>query len=127
MPSGEPARDTARQQLGSSQARLVAALVAGGELPDGFDRDRIRVQAAALAAKRAYQVARACPDLAQTLGPSYDPVFRDYASRGPKPTLGGAAADGKAFARYLRGAGTGQPAGVRRAARRALHRATARR
>jgi hypothetical protein len=116
MPSGEPDRRTARQELGDSQERLVAALVAGADPPDGFDPDRVRLQADWLAGKRAFQVARACPDLARALGPDYELVFRDYAGLGPKPLLGGVAADGEAFARYLCAAADAVPAEARRAA-----------
>jgi hypothetical protein len=87
-----------------------------------MDGNRIRVQAAALAHKRAREVARARPELAAALGASFVPVFRGYARLGPKPASGGAAADAKAFARYLRHALRGLPPEARRAASRALRR-----
>jgi len=117
VPPAEP-----RQQLDILQARLVASLVAGGDPPAGMDRDRIRVQAAALAHKRAREVARTWPQLAAALGTSFVPVFRDYARFGPKPARGGAVADAGAFARYLCGTGRGVDVSVRRAARKALRR-----
>ncbi len=43
-----------RAALGAAQERLLAALVGGAEPPPGFDPERLRVQAEALAAKRAH-------------------------------------------------------------------------
>ncbi|CAA9221179.1 MAG: UPF0276 protein SCO6045, partial [uncultured Corynebacteriales bacterium] len=50
----------ARERLGPAQARLVRALVAGGDAA-GFDPERIRVQADALAAKRRGRGGRSAP------------------------------------------------------------------
>ena len=48
-----------RERLAAEQAALVRALVDGGPVPGGFDPDRVRATSAALAGKRAREVARA--------------------------------------------------------------------
>jgi hypothetical protein len=109
--------------LRARQGELVAALVAGAEPPAGLDRDRVRVQAAAMLRKRGRSVAHAQPDLAAALGTEFGRAFADYAlgqvgRAGAPPDC--AAADAVEFARYLRGAGR-RPhpsADVRREARR---------
>lgn len=58
--------DGVRAALGVAQERLLAALVGGAEAPDGFDVERVRVQAEALRAKHAHTAAHA-PDTAPTL------------------------------------------------------------
>ncbi|MGW6978169.1 DUF692 domain-containing protein [Streptomyces sp. NPDC054932] len=80
-PVGEPART--RVALG--QAALLSALVAGTPVPEGFDRRRIRVQARALAAKRADVVARLAPELPAILGgpDPYREAFLSYAKGRP--------------------------------------------
>lgn len=113
-----------RDELAARQRALVAALVAGAEAPDGVDRDRVRVQAAALLRKRGRGVAHAAPDLAAALAPSFGAVFEEYARGRTGPPPHRAADDAVEFARYLCGA-RGQPhpsADVRRAARRVASR-----
>jgi hypothetical protein len=90
-----------RERLAAEQAALVRSLVAGGPVPDGFDPDRVRATAAALARKRAREVARVWPALAADLGDSFTDRFVAYAAGRPSPTPGGALADGLAFARDL--------------------------
>lgn len=41
----------ARDRLEQAQTALLAALLAGGPAPPGFDPERLRIQAAALIAK----------------------------------------------------------------------------
>jgi hypothetical protein len=90
-------------ELRERQAALVAALVAGGELPSGFEAGGpVAAAAAALARKRAGEVARAWPMLAAGLGPEWGPSFTAWAA-GRAP--GGSFADGFAFARTLAGRG----------------------
>jgi len=102
-PSGatrpEPAR--ARAELAAGQTRLLAALVAGGSTPAGFDTDRVRVQARALAAKRREGVGHAVPEFATTLGARWPGEFMEWALVHPKPAEGGSRADAFAFARHL--------------------------
>ena len=89
-----------RAHLAECQARLVAALVAGGPPPEGFDRRRLALQAAALVARRQRLVAGQRPDVALELGDRFAELFRAYAVVHPLPP-GGSRADAQAFAAYL--------------------------
>ncbi|WP_190187380.1 DUF692 domain-containing protein [Streptomyces cirratus] len=93
--------DGARTRLGLQQAALLSALVAGTPVPEGFDRQRIRVQARALAAKRASVVAKLAPELPAILGggDAYRTAFLGYA-RG-RPMTGGYRRDALDFAEHL--------------------------
>jgi hypothetical protein len=91
----------APERLAAAQAALVRALVAGGPVPDGFDPDRVRATAAALARRRAREVARAWPVLAADLGEAFTDRFVAWATGRPPPAAGGALADGLGFARDL--------------------------
>ncbi|MDQ2708387.1 MAG: hypothetical protein M3Z25_12415 [Actinomycetota bacterium] len=82
--------------LESRQRALVAALVAGGAIPDGLDPVRLSAAERALRAKRAGEVAGVWPLLAVTLG--FDPRFADWAVARPSH---GALRDGWDFAREL--------------------------
>lgn len=88
-----------RAELAAAQAALVAALVAGGPLPAGFDPDRVDAARRALLRKRAGEVARAWPLLAGGLGTAFTPRFVRWATGRPPA---GSRADGLAFARFLR-------------------------
>jgi hypothetical protein len=90
-----------RERLAAEQTALVRALVDGGPVPAGFDPDRVRATAAALARKRAREVARAWPALAAELGDDFTARFLADAARRPPPARGGALADGLAFAGAL--------------------------
>ncbi|TQS44287.1 hypothetical protein [Cryptosporangium phraense] len=87
--------------LGVAQAALVAALVAGGPLPSGFDATRVDAARRALLRKRAGEVGKAWPLLAGSLGPAYLPRFVQWAAGRPPA---GSYADGLAFAHHLRAA-----------------------
>ncbi|MFJ5261972.1 DUF692 family multinuclear iron-containing protein [Streptomyces sp. NPDC088387] len=104
----------ARQRLALSQTALLSALVAGTPAPEGFDRTRLRVQARALAGKRADVVAKIAPELPEILGDRYRPAFLAYAHG--QPMAGGYRRDALDFASHLLLAG--QPANSR--ARREL-------
>jgi hypothetical protein len=88
--------------LADDQASLVAALVAGGPLPDGFATERVRVAREALLRKRSGEVAAAWPVLAANLGPQWTVEFREWAR---DRTPNGSYRDGLEFARYLDEAG----------------------
>ncbi|MFJ1704114.1 hypothetical protein [Kitasatospora sp. NPDC088346] len=88
----------ARASLARRQTELVAALVAGGPVPDGFDPEQVRIQAQGLAAKRRDTVARVAPELAAILGEAYAPLFRRYAEQHRQS--GGYLADARAFAEW---------------------------
>jgi hypothetical protein len=96
----EHAADQRRQRLADAQRGLLAALVAGGPLPDGFDPVRLRIEAAGLIAKRRGLAARSAPDLVIRLGPRFAALFTEYAERRPKPP-GGSLGDVRAFADWL--------------------------
>ncbi|MEU6162449.1 DUF692 domain-containing protein [Streptomyces sp. NPDC047130] len=98
-PAVAPASDGARQRVGVAQASLLSALVADGPVPEGFDRARVRVQARALAAKRAGIVAKVAPELPRVLGESYRPLFVAYAIA--RPLTGGHRKDALDFAEHL--------------------------
>jgi hypothetical protein len=61
--------------LAERQAALVAALVAGGPLPPGFDPARLAATSRALLRKRATEAARHWPLLAASFGPDWPRVF----------------------------------------------------
>ena len=105
-----------REDLAARQASLVAALVAGGEVPARLDADRIRIQAAALLRKRGRSVAHAQPDLAWALGESFWTMFMAYAAGRPRRCC--SAHDAADFTRYLLSTGRARDRQVRRVARR---------
>lgn len=80
-----PVEESTRTRVALGQAALLSALVAGTPVPEGFDRRRIRVQARALAAKRADVVAKVAPELPVILGgpQAYREAFLSYAKGRP--------------------------------------------
>ncbi|MER7762603.1 DUF692 domain-containing protein [Streptomyces sp. NPDC097619] len=101
-----------RAGVAVSQAALLSALVAGTPVPEGFDARRIRVQARALAAKRADVIAKVAPELPEILGAGYRDAFLDYATG--HPMTGGYRRDALDFAAHLLLAGApGDPAAHR--------------
>ncbi|MFF8593487.1 DUF692 domain-containing protein [Streptomyces sp. NPDC015220] len=105
---GEPAR----QRLALAQAALLSALVAGTPAPEGFDRARLKVQARALASKRADVVAKVAPELPMILGAGYRAAFLAHAQA--HPMGGGYRRDAMEFAESLLRAGRPEDAGARR-------------
>ncbi|MEU9799778.1 DUF692 domain-containing protein [Streptomyces sp. NPDC051000] len=93
--------EQARTRVGLQQAALLSALVAGTPLPEGFDRQRIRVQGRALAAKRASVVAKVAPELPAILGgeDAYRTAFLGYARH--RPMTDGYRRDALDFAEHL--------------------------
>ncbi|MEU6083937.1 DUF692 domain-containing protein [Streptomyces sp. NPDC047108] len=98
-PPVEPAAGCARQRVGLAQASLLSALVAGTPAPEGFDRQRLRVQGRALAAKRADVVAKVAPELPEILGAGFRSAFLGYAQG--HPMTGGYRQDALDFAEFL--------------------------
>ncbi|WP_062440509.1 hypothetical protein [Herbidospora daliensis] len=96
--------DDPRARLADQQRALLSALVAGAAAPEGFDAERLRIQAGSLIAKRRGLVAVLRPDVVQALGNGFAREFHAYASGRPKPQ-GGSRADAAAFADWLRGRG----------------------
>ncbi|MEV0411788.1 DUF692 domain-containing protein [Streptomyces sp. NPDC050448] len=93
--------ERARLRVGVEQAALLSALVAGTPVPEGFDRQRVRVQARALAAKRAGVVAKLAPELPGILGGEdpYREAFLGYARN--RPMTAGYRRDALDFAEHL--------------------------
>ncbi|WP_206664139.1 hypothetical protein [Thermomonospora catenispora] len=98
---GSGAVDGAREALAAAQEALVAALVAGGPVPSGFDPDLLGAASRALLSKRAGEVARAWPALAASFGPRWGERFARWAEGRPPR---GPWRDGWDFARAHRDA-----------------------
>lgn len=97
----DPGLEKARTRVAIGQTALLSALVAGTPVPEGFDRQRVRVQARALAAKRAEVVARLAPELREILGGEepYREAFLGYARH--RPLASGYRRDALDFAEHL--------------------------
>ncbi len=107
--------ERARARLARDQAALLAALVAGGPPPRGFDPGRLDVQRRVLLAKRADTVAKVAPELPTILGEEFHGLFLDYARA--RPLTEGYHRDASAFADRLLATGRpGDPARRRRLA-----------
>jgi len=89
--------------LAEQQEALVAALVAGGAVPEGFNPHLVLAASTALLRKRSGEVAAAWPLMAAAYGPAWTSTFSDWA-RGRPPN--GSLRDGWDFARQ---AGSGLP------------------
>ncbi|MFF4016255.1 DUF692 domain-containing protein [Streptomyces sp. NPDC001843] len=98
-PARRAPSDAVRQRLGLAQTAVLSSLVAGTPVPEGFDRARMRVQARALAAKRADVVAKVAPELPEILGEGYRAAFLGYAQG--QPMTGGYRQDALDFAGHL--------------------------
>ncbi|GAA1282795.1 DUF692 domain-containing protein [Streptomyces javensis] len=107
-----PVPDAVRERLALAQAALLSALVGGTPAPEGFDRRRLRVQSAALTAKRASVVAKVAPELPEILGTGYRPAFARYADG--RPMTGGYRRDAMSFAEHLLADGRPDDATARR-------------
>ncbi|MYS22377.1 hypothetical protein GA0115240_140658, partial [Streptomyces sp. DvalAA-14] len=105
MPGGEP-----RAALAAAQAALLAALVGAGEIPPGFDADRIRVQSRALLEKRARAARAHHPWLGLALGDTYLQAFAAFARTCPQLAGSHAHDDAAAFERHLAAGGLLPPA-----------------
>ncbi|SCL69113.1 hypothetical protein [Micromonospora peucetia] len=101
--------------LAERQAALVAALVAGGPVPPGFDPAALATAGTALLRKRAGEVARHWPLLAAGLGPQWPAIFARWAAG--RPTAG-SLRDGWDLARDLRDQGSLPPLGAEELATR---------
>ncbi|MFG3282576.1 DUF692 domain-containing protein [Streptomyces sp. NPDC048111] len=111
---GDPARSArARECLALTQTALLSALTAGTPVPAGFDGRRLRVQARALAAKRADVVAKVAPELPALAGDGFREAFLAYARS--RPMRGGYRQDALDFARHLLDSGRPDDARARRA------------
>ncbi|WP_431895710.1 hypothetical protein [Nonomuraea sp. bgisy101] len=102
--TGETAVEDVRARLEAAQAGVVAALVAGGAPPAGFDEVRLAVQARSLLGKRRGIVARLRPDAAAAAGPRLVDEFAAYAAARTEPPPR-YRADADDFADWLRARG----------------------
>ncbi|MFF3322665.1 DUF692 domain-containing protein [Streptomyces sp. NPDC002889] len=109
VPVATPA---ARERVALAQAALLSALVAGTPAPEGFDPRRLRVQARALAGKRADVVGKVAPELPEILGTGYRAAFLAYAKA--RPMRAGYRRDALDFAEHLLAAGRPDDIGARR-------------
>ncbi|WP_107048634.1 DUF692 domain-containing protein [Streptomyces sp. NRRL S-87] len=92
--------EAVRGRVAVAQTAVLSALVAGTPVPEGFDAPRMRVQARALAAKRADVVAKVAPDLPRILGAeAYRQAFLGYART--RPMTAGYRRDALDFAEHL--------------------------
>ncbi|WP_413801876.1 DUF692 domain-containing protein [Streptomyces iranensis] len=107
-----PVPDAVRERLALAQATLLSALVGDTPPPEGFDRRRLRVQSAALTAKRASVIAKVAPELPEILGTGYRPAFARYADG--RPMTGGYRRDAMSFAEHLLADGRPDDAAARR-------------
>lgn len=89
---------TRREALAARQRALLLALVAGADVPPGFDPARVGIQADALVAKRRSVVAVLVPELA--LADDFHERFAAYAACHPKPETG-SHRDAAAYAHWL--------------------------
>ncbi|WP_020658034.1 hypothetical protein [Amycolatopsis benzoatilytica] len=90
-----------REELAARQAALLDSLLTGAAAPAGFDPSRLRVEADVLRAKRRRLVAYLRPDLPDSLGERYRPLFDAYAAENPKTTSIRAREYADAFAEWL--------------------------
>ncbi|MFK3982325.1 hypothetical protein ACI2K4_18335 [Micromonospora sp. NPDC050397] len=98
---------TGRERLAARQAELVATLVSGASVPDGFDRRLVGVARVALLNKRAGDVARHWPMLVTSLGAGWRPTFHAWAAARP---TNGSLRDGWDLGRELAADGRLAPA-----------------
>ncbi|EWC61685.1 hypothetical protein UO65_3043 [Actinokineospora spheciospongiae] len=92
---------SARERLAARQAELLAALLADGPAPAGFDAEALRVEADALLAKRRRVVALIDPEVAESCGEDFAPLFAEYARGNPRRDGSRAREDAAAFAAWV--------------------------
>ncbi|GAA4420905.1 hypothetical protein ACFQV2_10425 [Actinokineospora soli] len=88
---------SARDDLARDQAALLAALLADGTPPPGFDERMLAVEARALLNKRRRVNALLDPDTAAELGERYRELFDTWAASNPRKAGTRARADAAAF------------------------------
>jgi len=90
-----------RAAYAGRQARLLCSLISGEDFPAGFAADKAAAASLSLRRKRGRAVRLAWPALAHALGEDFEPRFDIFARAVAAPPVGGALADGLAFARGL--------------------------
>jgi hypothetical protein len=106
--------DVARERLAGAQAELLAALLAGGPSPTGFDERLLRVEARSLLAKRRGIVAMLAPEAVDVLADRFRPLFDEYALAHPRTSGSRAREDAVAFTEWARERGALPPLKPRR-------------
>src|SRR5262249_2198494 len=91
------------------QAELLQALMADGPAPDGFDPERLRVEANALRAKRRRVVAMLEPEACAELDDRFIGLFDEYARTHPRADGTRARQDARVFVEWLWEVGTLAP------------------
>jgi hypothetical protein len=92
---------TGRERLAEQQAELLKALLAGAEIPPGFDEDRIQAERIVLRNKRRWVTGFIRPDLRRELGARYAELFDAYAVTHPRAEGVRAHQDADAFGQWL--------------------------
>ncbi len=90
------------ESLAQRQALLVAALLAGGPLPDGVDAGAAAVLGGVLLAKRKRGLRYAAPTVPAVLGARFERLFAEYAQFRALPQDETATEDAIQFLRWLR-------------------------
>lgn len=85
---------TDHASLADAQAKLLAALVDGAPLPEGFDADAMQELSGSLSHKRARTAAQVWPRLARCLGPRFATMFQEHVAPQPLLHLHGPLVDG---------------------------------
>jgi hypothetical protein len=96
---------TTREELAAQQAALLRAVLAGGEVPPGFDGDRVAIEAKALLSKRRRVIGQLRPDVRAAMGERYNALFDEYARAFPRVTGQRWRDDAAAFAGWLEARG----------------------
>lgn len=102
-PDAEPGLSVARSVLAARQQELVAALVAHGPVPDGFDPQRLAAVRLGLARKRLGGIGQHFPALAAQVRSDptlWELYFNWHLSHLPRPQVG-SFADGAALVDFL--------------------------
>ncbi|MDT7726751.1 MAG: hypothetical protein QOI21_3327 [Actinomycetota bacterium] len=90
-----------RERLAGQQAELLKALLADGEIPPGFDEDRVQAERIVLRSKRKWVTGFLRPDLRRELGTRYTELFDAYAVTHPRAEGIRAHQDADAFGEWL--------------------------
>jgi len=90
-----------RERLARQQAELLHALLADGPPPAGFDASRLRVEADVLRRKHGRVLAYQRPELAETLGERFGPLFTEFNAGRPKKAAERSGAYADAFVTWL--------------------------
>jgi hypothetical protein len=90
-----------RSDLAAQQASLLRALLADGPAPAGFDASRLRVEAQVLRRKHGRVLAHQRPELAESLGDRFGPLFTEFNAGRPKRDTERSGAYADAFVEWL--------------------------